>query len=350
MDPAPHPFDRPDIDALWVDCARRAGFTVVRGEDAYASTSRATMTIGAPHTLDADDCLAVLVLHELCHGLVEGPERWQAPDFGLDNTSDDDRAREYAALRLQAYFADRQALRAWFFPTTEWRPYYDDLPPGDPFMLAPFSPPTETSVIAAAKAGVATAKQLGVYAAIDRAVAGTLEIARSQRITAASPGRHPISGPLIDWRHQDLRAETQKAAHMPTCGGCAWAAPDRFGKRRCVVHAKWNVPGPRVRNDVPGCIRFEKPLDCQTCGACCREAYQAVQIPKNDPFISLHPELVAREKGRVFVIRQGKRCSQLEGPSPYGCRVYQERPITCREFQNGEANCLLARRRVGLSA
>ncbi len=351
--PTRHPFDRPDIDAIWLACASRCGFAVRRGDSVYASTSGRVITLGTPETLDADDCVAVLVLHELCHGLVEGPERWGLDDFGLDNTTDGDQDREYAALRLQAHFADRVALRAFFFPTTEWRSYYEQLPSGDAMEISPLTAPVpEQAIVALARAGAAFARTVGVHGAIERAMAATLAVAERERLYTPHLGRHPIDGPLIDWRQQDLRAETQRAATMPTCGACGWARADRYGRKRCIVHAKWSGAGPRVRDDLPGCMRFERALDCLTCGACCREAYHAVQIPRNDPFIQARPELITRDKKGVFVIRQGSRCSQLAGGQgvPYTCHVYGERPITCREFERGGPNCLMARRRVGLTA
>jgi hypothetical protein len=44
-------------------------------------------------------------------------------------------------------------------------------------------------------------------------------------------------------------------------------------------------------------------------------------------------------------------CAALAGGSgsPYACTVYEARPRACRDLSRGSANCLLARRRVGLS-
>src|SRR5262245_31654704 len=100
------------IDRLWIDAAARAGFRVERTREAYASTDgRGAILIGARETLDDDDSLAQLVLHELCHALVEGEPGLRAPDWGLDNTGDRDLPREHACLRLQAHLADAHALR-----------------------------------------------------------------------------------------------------------------------------------------------------------------------------------------------------------------------------------------------
>ena len=117
------------LDAIWLTVARRIGFVVTRSTAVYASTDgRGVMTIGDRSTLDPDDCLAQMVLHELCHSLVEGAQSLQLADFGLDNETGRDVMREHACLRLQAWLADRHGLRQALAPTTEFRRYYEDLP------------------------------------------------------------------------------------------------------------------------------------------------------------------------------------------------------------------------------
>lgn len=86
-----------------------------------------TLTIGTPETLDPDDCLAQMVLHEVCHALVEGPESLQKLDWGLENNPAK-KVHEHAALRLQAALADMVGMRAFFASTTVFRAYYDALP------------------------------------------------------------------------------------------------------------------------------------------------------------------------------------------------------------------------------
>jgi Fe-S-cluster containining protein len=71
-----------------------------------------------------------------------------------------------------------------------------------------------------------------------------------------------------------------------------------------------------------------------------------------------------RQGHRWSLLRAGDRCAALEdGPPPdhdgnaapiagaraYHCRIYEDRPRTCREFERGGRHCLTARRRVGLS-
>ena len=89
------------------------------------------MVIGASGTLDPDDCLAQMILHELCHSLIEGAASLDVADFGLDNETSSDEMREHACLRLQAWLTGKHRLRSVLAPTTDFRSYYDELP-GDP--------------------------------------------------------------------------------------------------------------------------------------------------------------------------------------------------------------------------
>jgi hypothetical protein len=121
------------LDAIWLTVADRIGFRVERSPDVFASTDgKGVMTIGASSTLDPDDCLAQMILHELCHSLIEGAESLGVPDFGLDNESERDVVRERACLRLQAWLTGKYGLRGALAPTTDFRTYYDELPE-DPF-------------------------------------------------------------------------------------------------------------------------------------------------------------------------------------------------------------------------
>lgn len=117
------------LDAVWLTTAGRIGFRVERSADVYASTDgQGVMIIGDPSTLDPDDCLAQMILHELCHSLIEGQESLAVPDFGLDNESERDLVREHACLRLQAWLTGEHGLRQALAPTTDFRIYYDTLP------------------------------------------------------------------------------------------------------------------------------------------------------------------------------------------------------------------------------
>lgn len=117
------------LDHVWLGVARAVGLTIERSDEVYAhAPGDARLVIGNPSTLDPDDCLAQMILHELCHALVEGPGSFAEPDWGLDNTSPKDLVREHACLRLQASLADRVGLRDFLGATTIFRRYYDALP------------------------------------------------------------------------------------------------------------------------------------------------------------------------------------------------------------------------------
>lgn len=117
------------VDVIWTETARRLGMTIVRDDTAYASwDGRGGLTIGTAAELDEDDCVAQMVLHEICHAAVEGPTAWSEVDWGLENADDRDRVREYACLRVQAALVDRHGLRGLLASTTDWRAYWDQLP------------------------------------------------------------------------------------------------------------------------------------------------------------------------------------------------------------------------------
>lgn len=125
-----HPLDTPEIEADWREAARKLGFAVVRTHDAYATSDGAgRIAIGARETLDDDDSYAQLVYHELCHAVVQGEDNLCKPDWGLDNTGDDDLDREYGCLRVQAHLAEPFRLRQLMAPTTPVRDYYLRLQP-----------------------------------------------------------------------------------------------------------------------------------------------------------------------------------------------------------------------------
>lgn len=144
--------------------------------------------------------------------------------------------------------------------------------------------------------------------------------------------RHPLGRPWGD------------AAR--TCSDCAWS--------------RLRGPGPKVLRCLPGddarvapesrsCDRFEPALDCLACGACCREAFDAVEITRRDPVRRKHPDLVEEADGRLRIRRApGNRCEALH-PVTYECAIYADRPRCCRDFEKHGPNCLFARRRVGLT-
>ena len=128
---------RDPLDTIWIEVARRVGFEVRRSDTCFASIDPAgLMILGTPETLDADDCLAQMIFHELCHSLVQGPDGLRELDWGLDNETPRDVPREHATLRVQATLADEHGLRAVLAPTTDFRAFYDGLP-SDPLLGDP---------------------------------------------------------------------------------------------------------------------------------------------------------------------------------------------------------------------
>ncbi len=116
------------LDLIWIQTARSLGVEVERDASVFASWDGAgVLRIGTPETLDPDDSLAQMILHELCHLLVEGPEAIHLPDWGLENDPSKV-VHEHATLRLQAALADTAGLREFFAATTAFRKYYDQLP------------------------------------------------------------------------------------------------------------------------------------------------------------------------------------------------------------------------------
>ena len=353
------PLDAPDIDRVWIDAAGRCGFRVERGDAAYATTGGdLVISIGVRAVLDDDDCLAQLVLHELCHALVQGEPRWRTPDWGLDNTSDRDDVAEAACLRLQAQLSDRHGLRELMAPTTPWKSYYRALP-ADPLRPAAAA---DAPACRLAEAALALAAEKGMDAAIDRALGATAALLAGRGGVVLAAGLHPVGFSV--------------GPSGKTCGQCAWLYRGGRGPavERCRQTAGEVGDGRRTRAEYQACARFEPPVDCATCGACCREAYHSVSVSLRDPVVWKQPGLMVRDGHRFSVLRTGDRCAALEAeplagpaqppPQPdspargtggglrgarYHCRIYEDRPRTCREFEQGGRHCLVARRRVGLS-
>jgi Fe-S-cluster containining protein len=332
--PTPSPLATPAIEGLWREAASRIGFAVERTTEAYAtSDGRGLIAIGADETLDADDAFAQLVFHELCHAITEGEGAVASADWGLDHTASH-QVREHACLRLGAHLAGRFGLRALMAPTTEYRVYYDALE-ADP--LAAGSDPA-IEIAAAARARFDAG---GWRPPIEDALARTASLALR---------RHPLGFRLGPERE--------------TCGSCAWLYLG--GRGTAVARCRQSAPaageGARTSRDLPACVRWEPPVDCGTCGACCREAYHSVTVSVRDPVVWKQPELIVRHGHRFEIRREGARCAALavdagsgaglsakRAPS-YACQIYENRPQPCRDFAAGGRHCVEARRRVGLSA
>lgn len=336
---------RDPLDRIWLTTAARIGLHVERTPDAYASTpGNGALLLATAEHLDQDDCIAQLVFHELCHSLVQGEASFRERDWGLDNESDRDVIREEACLRAQAVLSGRHGLRRILAPTTDFRAFYDALPE-DPLMPR-WVPSVSLAVTAVRRAEQPPwAPHLLTALAATRAVAeSTSGFAREAEVELWSlvdrvPAAHPSGLPAA-------------AAAEPgrTCGSCAW----RSRQGRC------RQSRARVTAETHGCERWEPLLDCRECGACCRAAYDLVQVSPRDPVRKKHPSLVVVKGPFLEMQRQGDRCAALSGgsldpgaqgatPVPYSCTIYGDRPKSCREFERGGEHCLTARRRVGLS-
>lgn len=159
------------LDLIWLHAAAQMGMRVERSPEVNASWDGAgVLTIGTPETLDPDDSLAQMILHETCHALVEGPASLAQLDWGLPNAGRENRVHEHATLRLQATLADQVGMRPFFAATTMFRAYYDVLP-ADPLAQG------DDPAIPLARAGWERAKQGPWGAAIDEALRRTAEIA-----------------------------------------------------------------------------------------------------------------------------------------------------------------------------
>ena len=344
------PLSRADLEPVWRDAAARCGFRIERGHAAYATTDgRGTIHIGAPETLDAEDSLAQLILHELCHALTQGESSFQQADWGLDNTTDRDAVAEEACLRLQAELSGRHGLRELMTPTTEWQVYYRAL--GEQPLVAGGA--QEEEACARARAGLALAERNGMILALGEALAQTVNRLAAAGALAGGGGiapQHPLGVAL--------------GPAGQSCGTCAWRYQGGRGPAvdRCRQSVGEVGDGKRVRAEYPACERWEAPVDCLTCGACCREAYHSVSVSVRDPVVWKQPGLVVRDGHRWSLLRAAERCAALEDGDPgasagggrpvvgrYHCRIYEDRPRTCREFERAGRHCLVARRRVGLS-
>lgn len=328
---------------VWLGAARRIGLRVVRTPDAYATTDgHGTLAIATAEGMDADDSLAQMIFHELCHSLVEGPDSFAQADWGMDNTGPDHDFREHACQLVQWVLAGRHGLRTVFAPTTDFRTTFWNQLAGD--VLADR---TDTSVQLAI-AALRRVVHPPWAPALSEALAASEQIARAASAFANEPrdtlwmdvppprATHPTGLPAGD-------ADA-------TCSDCAWRHDTR-GAVRCR-----QADGAKIDPAWPACERFERALDCQTCGACCRAAYHSVEVSRRDPMVKKQPGYIEDRGTYLEIRRSGDRCSALHGgdstsgkQTRFLCVIYDDRPRTCREFTLGSDHCLTARRRVGLS-
>jgi antirestriction protein ArdC len=156
-------------DTLWRELGDELNFKLVVSHDAFVTyDGRGNVGIAPYDQLDEDDLFAQIVFHELCHWRCEGIRSREQPDWGLDNTSQQDVHAEHAALILQARWSSQHALTDVLIPTTDFRPWYESLP-ADPWRM-------ETA--AARHADKAWSSLDPAFALIDTALAVTARHAR----------------------------------------------------------------------------------------------------------------------------------------------------------------------------
>ncbi len=344
------------VDEIWITTARAFGLEVERSDAAFAAyDGRGVLTISSQEHLDADDSLAQLIFHELCHALVAGRDaglEGASPDWGMGRAEREDLLREHACQRLQAALGRAHGLRAFMAPTTEHRAYFDALPED---ALAPGEDPA----IALAREAWLRARNGPWSHALTTALAATARIAAAARPFAAAGSLWRTSAPL----HSSGFPLGDDATR--TCGDCAWQFV--AGPGRPVARCRQTRTGPRpsaqrVDPSERACVRWEPKFaddECGRCGACCREGFDLAPVRRGEAIARLHPALVGQDVfGRACLPRPDGRCVALvgtggaSGPSAeaYRCRVYADRPRACSELEVSGAACLSARRRVGLSA
>ena len=97
-----HQYQDP-VDLIWLRAAADLGLEVQRSAEVYAAyDGKGTLTVSVADDFDADDSLAQMIFHEICHWLVSGIHARDRPDWGLSNTSKRDLVYEFACHRLQA--------------------------------------------------------------------------------------------------------------------------------------------------------------------------------------------------------------------------------------------------------
>ncbi len=116
---------RAELDSVWCGVLVSLGLRLRRSTDAFVSYDGAgTLWIAPDVDLDAEDTLAQLIFHEVCHWAIEGEEAVHRVDWGFGPPSQDT-APEQRCLELQAAAARHFGLERLLRPTTEFAPWYD---------------------------------------------------------------------------------------------------------------------------------------------------------------------------------------------------------------------------------
>ena len=296
-------------------------------------TPPATGAVRSPsasdETLDADDAFAQLVFHELCHAITEGEGAVASPDWGLDNSAGASScASTPVSGSARTWRSASGCGRRWRRPPNIAR-YYDAL--------------AARSAGADAGSGDRDRRSRRAFGSTLRPGARPIEEALAATAVLAEP-RHPLG-----FRLGSGRIRPAAAAPGSTSAGAErrWRAAGRA--------APTLGDGARTEAGHRACARWEPPVDCQLCGACCREAYHSVTVSVRDPVVWKEPDadrppgapLRDSPRGRALRGAEGRRAA-TRAPR-YACTIYDNRPNPCRDFAAGGRHCLDARRRVGLS-
>jgi hypothetical protein len=335
-------YDDP-LDLIWLHCARSLGYRIVRSDEVYASfDGERTLSLSTRPHFDADDSLAQLVFHELCHALVAGPRRMRKADWGMENVDERDLRAEHACHRVQAALADRHGLRALLAVTTCHRPYWDALPV-DPLALG------EDPAIEQARDAFQRALADPFWQPLHTALAETARIAEIARATLAD--QSSLWHRTVPVHKSGFPVAT---GSDKTCGDCGFSFQQGKALLCRKTRAMPEQRGKRVAAIDRACVRFEPKLDaesCAACGACCREGFDRVDVRAGDLIKKARPDLVSVDGYGAHLARPRGLCVALTRESlGYRCQVYAERPRACAEFAIAGDACLSARRRVGLSA
>ncbi len=288
MPRTPHTHYQDPVDLIWLQAASTLGITVVRSADAYAAwDGNGTLTLSSQEHLDADDCLAQMILHELCHLLVSGETARQQPDWGLDNTSPRDLVYEYATNRLQAALAQAYGLRQFMAVTTTWRAYYDTLPP-DPLAVC------SDAAQPLALAGWQRARVEPYRGVLHSALAATAEIA----LVLGGSASHDSLWSTVQPKHPT--GFHQHANTALQCSTCAWALPRKDGTLQCRQTRTGCTPSSYFLGDSTqpltqarfaatqaACEQWEPTLttaDCFRCGSCCHKGFDVVEVTPTETF------------------------------------------------------------------
>lgn len=175
------------LELVWGATARDLGLRVVRRDDVYASyDGGGTLALGARCTLDPDDTIAQMVLHEVCHWIVNGHGARERIDWGFAPTERLD-WREYPTLRLQLALVEPFGLRDLLAPTTAARAYWDRLVHPLESLSSPIANIDEARVIERAQEAIARSRGAPWAFPLTRALRATAAI-RSAVLPFAEPG------------------------------------------------------------------------------------------------------------------------------------------------------------------